>query len=147
MKKIKGITRWILIVSVAATLILTACSAADISLDGSSWVLKSYQDSTGETVNVLPRSTTTALFQANQVTGIAGCNNYSASYQATRNNLSFGPVTTTRKACNTPLGIMQQEDVFLAALDSTASYKLSLSSLELIDSKGNLLLTFRRASE
>ena len=147
MKKIKGITRWILIVSVLAALILSACSAADVSLDGSSWSLQSYRDTTGETVNVLPRSNTTALFQANQVTGIAGCNNYSSSYQATRNKLSFGPVATTRKACSTPLGIMQQENAFLTALDSTASYKLTRSSLELIDSKGNTLLVFRRASE
>jgi len=138
---------WILTFVTTAALILSACSAADISLDGSSWALRSYQDNTGETVNVLPRSTTTALFQATQVTGIAGCNNYSASYQATRNKLSFGPVATTRKACSTPLGIMQQENAFLAALDSTASYKLKNNSLEMLDSKGKTLLTFRRANE
>jgi len=147
MKKYKEIAHWILIVIAAATLILSACSAADVSLDGSSWSLQSYQDSTGETVNVLSRSTTTALFQANQVTGIAGCNNYSASYQATGNKLSFGPVATTRKACSTPLGIMQQENAFLAALDSTASYRLNRNSLEILDSKGNTLLTFRTANE
>jgi heat shock protein HslJ len=107
----------------------------------------SYKDNTGETVNVLPRSTTTVLFQANQVTGIAGCNNFNATYQTTRNKLSFGPVATTRKVCNTPLGIMQQENAFLAALDSTVSYKLSRSSLDLIDSRGNTLLTFRRTNE
>jgi len=96
---------------------------------------------------VLPRSTTTALFQASQVTGIAGCNNYSASYQATRNKLSFGPAATTRKVCSTPPGIMRQENAFLAALDSTVSYKLNRNSLELLDSRGNTLLTFRPANE
>jgi heat shock protein HslJ len=143
----KKIFLWILLVGISAALILSACSAAEISLDGSSWTLKSYQDSNGETVNVLPRSTTTALFQADQVTGIAGCNNYNASYQATRNKLSFGPVATTRKACNTPSGIMQQENAFLAALDSTVSYKLSINSLEMIDSKGKTLLMFRKSNE
>jgi heat shock protein HslJ len=138
---------WMIILCTTAVLILSACSAADVSLDGSSWALRSYQDSTGETVNVLPRSITTALFQANQVSGIAGCNNYSASYQATRNKLSFGPAATTRKMCSTPLGIMQQENAFLAALDSTVSYKLSRNALELIDSRGNTLLTFRRTNE
>jgi len=147
MNKIKGILHWVLIVGTAAVLILSACSTADVSLDGSSWALRSYRDATGETVNVLPRSTTTGLFQANQVTGTAGCNNYSTSYQATRNKLSFGPVATTRKVCNTPLGIMQQENAFLASLDSTVSYKLKNNSLELIDSRGNTLLTFRRANE
>jgi len=130
-----------------AALILSACSETDASLDGTSWALRSYRDNSGENVSVLPRSTTTALFQANQVTGIAGCNNFNASYQATRNKLSFGPVATTRKICNTPPGIMQQEKTFLDALDSTASYKLKNNSLELIDSKGKTLLTFRRANE
>ena len=138
---------WIIILCATAALIFSACSGADVSLDGSSWSLMSYKDNTGETVNVLPRSTTTVLFQANQVTGIAGCNNFNATYQTTRNKLSFGPVATTRKVCNTPLGIMQQENAFLAALDSTVSYKLNRSSLNLIDSRGNTLLTFRRTNE
>ena len=143
----KRIVLWIIILCAAATLIFSACSGADVSLDGSSWSLMSYKDNTGETVNVLPRSTTTVLFQANQVTGIAGCNNFNATYQTTRNKLSFGPVATTRKVCNTPLGIMQQETAFLAALDSTVSYKLTLNSLEMLDSRGNTLLTFRRTNE
>jgi len=138
---------WIIILCATAALIFSACSGADVSLDGSSWSLMSYKDNTGETVNVLPRSTTTVLFQANQVTGIAGCNNFNATYQTTRNKLSFGPVATTRKVCNTPLGIMQQETAFLAALDSTVSYKLTLNSLEMLDSRGNTLLTFRRTNE
>ena len=143
----KKIILWIIIVSATVMLLLSACSETDTSLDSSSWSLRSYQDSAGETVNVLPRSTTTALFQASQVTGIAGCNNYNASYEVARNKLSFGPVATTRKNCRTPLGIMQQENAFLAALDSTTSYKLKRNSLEMLDSKGNTLLTFRRASE
>ena len=143
----KRIVLWIIILCATAALIFSACSGADVSLDGSSWSLMSYKDNTGETVNVLPRSTTTVLFQANQVTGIAGCNNFNATYQTTRNKLSFGPVATTRKVCNTPLGIMQQETAFLAALDSTVSYKLTLNSLEMLDSRGNTLLTFRRTNE
>jgi heat shock protein HslJ len=138
---------WIIILCATAALIFSACSGADVSLDGSSWSLMSYKDNTGETVNVLPRSTTTVLFQANQVTGIAGCNNFNATYQTTRNKLSFSPVATTRKVCNMPLGIMQQETAFLAALDSTVSYKLTLNSLEMLDSRGNTLLTFRRTNE
>jgi len=138
---------WMLILCTITALLLSACSEAGTSLDGSSWVLKSYQDDAGETIIVPTRSTVTALFQGNQVSGIAGCNNYSASYQANRNKLSFDPVATTRKFCSTPLGIMRQENAFLAALDSTVSYKLNRNSLEMLDSRGNTLLIFRRASE
>lgn len=143
----KRITQWILILGTAVVLMLSACSLEDTSLDGSSWTLSSYQDNTGDTVNILPRSTVTAHFQANTVTGIASCNNYNASYQADGNKLSFGSVGTTRKVCNSPQGIMQQENAFLSAMDSTASYKLRSNTLEMIDGRGNTLLVFRKASE
>lgn len=143
----KRLTLWILMLVTAAGLILSACSGAEASLDGSSWALRSYRDDQGEMVDVLPRSTTTALFQADVVTGIAGCNNYNASYQTDRNKLSFGPAAITRKMCSTPPGIMQQENAFLAALNSTASYKLSGNSLEMMDSRGNTLLIFRKATD
>ena len=138
---------WFLILGTVAILILSACSEAAVSLDGTSWSLSSYLDNTGETVSVLPRSTTTALFQATEVSGISGCNNYSASYQVNRNKLSIGQPTTTRKVCNSPVGIMQQEKIFLAALNSTASYKISRNSLEMIDDRGKTLLIFRNATE
>jgi len=143
----KKLTLWILVLGTAIALILSACSPVNTSLDGSSWTLRSYQDDTGETINILPRSTITAHFQANTVTGIAGCNNYNASYQASRNKLSFGSVAATKKICNTPLGIMQQENAFLNALNSTTSYKLKSNSLEMTDSRGNTLLVFRKATE
>jgi heat shock protein HslJ len=143
----KRITQWILILGTAVVLMLSACSLEGTSLDGSSWALSSYRDSTGDTVNILPRSTVTAHFQADTVTGIASCNNYNASYQANGNKISFGPVGTTRKVCNTPQGIMQQENAFLSALDSTASYKLRSNSLEMIDGRGNTLLVFKKVTE
>ena len=143
----KRITRWILLLGTITALILSACSPEVASLDGTSWSLKSYQNETGETVNILPRSTVTALFQADKVTGIAGCNNYNASYQVNKNKLTFGPAASTRKFCNSPLGIMQQETAFLNALNSTAAYKLKSNSLEMIDGRGNTLLVFRKSTE
>ncbi len=143
----KRIALWILVLGTAFALILSACSQESASLDGTSWALRSYQDDTGETVNIMPNSTISAHFQADTVTGIAGCNNYNASYQVNRNKLTFGTAATTRKLCNSPQGIMQQENAFLSALNSTASYKLRSSSLEMIDSRGNTLLVFRKASE
>ena len=143
----KRITLRIFILGTAIVLILSACSQANTSLDGTSWALTSYQDDAGDTVNILPRSTTTAHFQADTVTGVAGCNNYNASYQVNGNKLTFGPAATTRKMCGSPPGIMQQENAFLKALDSTASYRLKSSSLEMIDGRGNTLLVFKKASE
>jgi len=132
----------------AVVLLLGGCSDTQSALDGTSWVLKSYQDDQGKEVNVLLGSTTTAQFQSTVVSGISGCNNYSASYQEDQDKLSFGPVNTTRKTCPTPLGIMQQEKTFLNAISSVTAYTLKgSSSLQMIDSQGNTLLTFSKANE
>lgn len=143
----KRIHHLILIMSTIAILSLSACGGAGLSLDGSSWNLKSYQNETGEMVNVLPGSIVTAFFQVNLVSGIAGCNNYSADYDVDGNALSFSPVATTRKACSDPPRIMEQESAFLSALNATASYKLSDNSLNMFDDQGDTLLTFTRAGE
>ena len=128
-------------------LILSACGEAVNSLDGTSWVLRSYRNNQGENVNVLLRSTTTAHFQANIVSGISGCNNYSVSYEVKNNKIQLGQVSTTQKVCVSPPGIMRQEENFLGGLNSAASYKLKPSSLEIIDSQGNTLLAFAKATE
>ena len=136
------------VVSVAlSALILGACSGAGASLEGTSWTLTSYRSTSDEIVNVLPRSASTAHFQASQVSGLAGCNNYSASYSATATKISFGAAATTRKICGNLPGVMQQESAFLAALGSAATYKLGVNTLEILDGKRNTLLTFRRSTE
>jgi len=126
---------------------MSACGGTNLSLDGSSWNLNSYQSDVGELVSVLPGSTNTASFQANHVSGIAGCNNYSGDYQVDGKDLSFGPVATTRKTCSDPSGIMQQENDFLSALSAVTSYELEDNSLEMFDSQGDSLLKFTRAGE
>jgi len=143
----KRIPYLILIIGTIASLSLSACAGGAPSLDGSSWNLESYLNEAGEMASVLPGSTNTALFQANHVTGIAGCNNYNADYEVDGNDLSFSPVATTRKACSDPPGIMQQENAFLSALSETASYDLEDESLEMFDSLGDTLLIFTRAGE
>jgi len=136
------------LISVALSmLILSACSGAGASLDGTSWTLTSYRNTSDEIVQVLPRRASTAHFQASQVSGLAGCNNYSASYSAKATTISFGAVTTTRKVCSSLPGIGQQESAFLAGLASAASYKLGVNTLEIYDGRRNTLLTFRRSTE
>lgn len=143
----KRIPYLILIIGTIVSLGLSACLEDVSSLDGSNWDLETYQDEAGEMVGVLPGSITTALFQANYVSGIAGCNRFNADYEVDGNDLSFGPVATTRKLCSDPPGIMQQESSFLSALSAVASFDLEGNSLEMSDSQGDVLLTFTRAGE
>jgi len=135
---------WLMSLATLA-IMLVACSAAG-GLDATSWKLESYADDAGDMVDALPKSVVTLNFQAEQVSGSAGCNNYNGSYQTTGSKIKFGPVSATRKMCAQPLGIMGQEDAYLAALGSTAEYNLRGNTLELKDDQGDLMLVFVRST-
>ena len=130
---------------ILAAFTLAACAPA-AGLDATSWRLDSYQTAQGEMRDALPQVVVTADFQANQVSGLSGCNNYSGSYQASGNSLEFGQIATTLKLCVEPLGIMEQEADFLQALQSVAEYKVTGRTLEMSDDGGDVLLVFTNAS-
>jgi heat shock protein HslJ len=44
--------------------------------------------------------------------------------------------------CSDPEGVMDQEQAFLAALASVASYRLAGERVELFDGMGGVILTF-----
>ena len=137
----KSIKRTIPFIIMAA-FVLTACGAPNTSLDATSWHLESYRDAGDNMVDVLPDSVSTVLFQADHLSGSAGCNNYSTSYETNGASISFGPVANTLKSCETPEGIMQQETAFLMALSSAKIYAMDRGSLVLKDEQGEVLLTF-----
>jgi heat shock protein HslJ len=66
---------------------------------------------------VLSAVTVTAQFSDGQVTGLAGCNNYSASLSSDGGqNLTVGPTNSTQMTCPDP--IMAQELAYLTALQN-----------------------------
>jgi heat shock protein HslJ len=131
--------------TVLMAVLLTACSPAG-GLDATSWKLESYADNAGDTVDALTGSVVTLDFQATQVSGSAGCNNFSGPYQTDGNKIEFGPLATTRKMCAQPLGIMEQEAAYLAALEAAAEYDLGGNRLEIKDDRGDVSLIFSRAT-
>jgi heat shock protein HslJ len=141
----KKISFWIIGLS-AFVMLLAACSSAVGGLDGTSWKLESYSAANGDMLEVLPKSVVTLNFQADQVSGSAGCNNYNGSYQTTGRKIDFGPLAATRKMCAQPLGTMEQEAAYLAALDATAEYDLKGNTLEMKDEQGEVILGFVRAT-
>ena len=132
-------------IAVLMAVILAACSPAG-GLDATSWKLESYADDGGVMLDVLPESVVTLDFQATQVSGSAGCNNFSGPYQTSGSAIEFGPLATTRKMCNEPRGIMEQETAYLAALEAADEYDLSRNRLEIKDDQGDVSLVFTRAT-
>ena len=131
--------------TVLMAIILSACSTAD-GLDATSWKLESYTGTAGDMVEVLPESVVSLDFQATQVSGNASCNNYSGTYQVTGSKIEFGPLAATRKMCVQPLGIMEQEDAYLAALGTAVEYNFKANKLEMKDDQGDVTLVFTQAT-
>ena len=96
----------------APTTPVVTTAAPSSTLPGT-WTLISMLAGTG-TSNVLPGTTITAIFAKDgTISGSAGCNKYIASYNSGVNTLTIGALVTTPMTCNSPTGIMNQEQIFL----------------------------------
>ena len=107
------------------------------------WRLTGYNNGKGGFVSVLSGSEITGIFgDDDSLTGSAGCNTYTASYEVAGEIISIGPAGATRMMCAEPEGIKEQESAYLAALDSAATYEIRGSSLEVRDSEGTRMLSY-----
>jgi hypothetical protein len=64
-------------------------------------------------------------------------------WTGTADTLAIGPLTTTRRLCHGPEGLMEQEAAFLAAMRRAATWRLNGERLELRDADGALQVTFQ----
>lgn len=116
-------------------------------LAGMSWIVTGYNNGQGAVVGVIAGTELTASFGADgTLSGSAGCNRYTATYEAFGTNLKIGPVASTRMACADPAGVMEQEMQFLQALMTAATYRLDGDRLELRTADGALAATFTLAN-
>jgi heat shock protein HslJ/uncharacterized lipoprotein YbaY len=86
-----------------------------------------------------------AEFDAGQVTGSAGCNNYNAGYESSGNSLTIGAAGVTRKACSEPQGVMEQENQYLSLLGSATTYAIEAGQLKVSDGSGQVVLVYNAA--
>lgn len=80
------------------------------------------------------------------LTGSAGCNTYSTTFLTDRGGIEIPPAATTRKTCPTPEGVMEQEAAYLAALPTTAAYRVDGDSLALLRADGTYVASFVRST-
>ncbi len=117
-------------------------------LSGTTWELTGLSDGTGGVSSLLVGSRITALFgEDGEVRGSAGCNEYRASFEVGGDTIAIGPAVSTRMACGEPVGVMEQENAFLAALAASADYEIRGDQLTLFDAKGAQTVSFRKALE
>jgi heat shock protein HslJ len=115
-------------------------------LSDTSWTVLTYNNGKQAVVSVINGSEITAAFDGEgQLTGNAGCNEYSASYRTSEDTISIGPPSSTRMFCQTPEGVMDQEALYLAALQTAATYSLEGDSLEFRSADVGLAVSFQQS--
>ena len=82
----------------------------------------------------------TITFGGGQAFGNAGCNYWGAAYSVDGNNFSFGEVEITEIMCETPSGIMEQEDAFVQMLMDAERFELQGNRLTIFTSSGEVFV-------
>jgi heat shock protein HslJ len=83
-----------------------------------------------------------------EVSGLAGCNTYTATYEIDAATIEISPPAATRLTCaESPggWGKMEQEAAYLAILPTAASYRLDGATLQLLAADGTGLVSYSRA--
>jgi len=122
--------------------VLEYSAVTPLTLEDTHWQAAGINNGKGGVVSSANTQLATARFQDGKVSGHAGCNSFSASYEIKGNLITMGPAMTTRRHCAEPDGIMDQEQEYLQALSRVRVYELSDSRLKLRDEKGSLQVDF-----
>jgi heat shock protein HslJ len=92
-----------------------------------------------------PANYTVQFMADGTVSGSAGCNRYNAGYQVDGNGISIGLPIATRRFCAEPEGIMEQEQEYLTALGTAATYRMTGGRMEMRTAEGSIVATFEAA--
>jgi heat shock protein HslJ len=116
--------------------------ADSVTLEGTPWKLVSYVAADGSASGALAGTEVTATFRAGRLTGSAGCNSYSGTYQLAGSAITISGVAGTLRFCAVPPGVMEQESAYLAALGRVAKFDIAGETLTLRDQAGSALLSY-----
>ncbi|MGD2048050.1 MAG: META domain-containing protein [Chloroflexota bacterium] len=104
---------------------------SDLSLEGTDWIL----------AGTIEGTTISLTFAGDSLSGFAGCNTYNAGYNTSlttdsSNSIAVGPIASGRALCEEQ--IMNQEQNYLANLESATSYTISGNTVNLTTEGGPL---------
>lgn len=116
---------------------VTVTVVAGNPLAGTGWSLSSFEPGRVP----LPGTTITLAFDdSGAVSGNSGCNSYSGGYTVSGSSLSIGPLISTQMACEPD--VMDQEQLYLNALQGAASFDLPGGQLVIFDAGGQEILRY-----
>jgi len=113
------------------------------SLVGTQWLVTNYNNGTEAIVSTVGDVDLTALFdETGKVSGFAGVNTYNGDYTLEGASVKIGPLATTKMAG--PPELMEQEQLYLVALQSSAKYIIAGDKLEFHDADGAIAVKLIR---
>lgn len=115
------------------------------TLAGTSWHANGINNGRQAVVSLVAGTSVTLQFTPDgRLAGSAGCNNYTAAYEASGSRIRISGAAATRKMCAGE-GVMEQEQAFLRALEAATTVRIEGNRLELRDDKGALQVGAARA--
>lgn len=114
------------------------CSAVQMKMDDSEWVLERLSGSEQKT-GAAPSLT---FSDEGKVAGFSGCNRFGGRYSQSGETLTFSKLFSTRKACAKDRMLLERE--FLAALEQVKTLKNIEGKLILSGESGELLVFSRK---
>jgi heat shock protein HslJ len=136
---------FIAIALMASLIILSACASGGGQggeITGTVWVLDSLNGKPLEAGTGI-----TAEFSADgKVSGSAGCNRYSGTYEVSGSKITFSEqMAATMMACPQP--VMDQETAYFQALAAAKSFAVKGDQLTLKDSSGKVVASYKAQSQ
>ena len=114
-------------------------------LAGTRWTVMNFNNGSDAVVGLIAGTTITLEFDAaGRASGNSGCNTYSANYRVNGNALSIDKPSGTKMQCETPEGVMQQEQQYLSALQNAATFDIAGSTLTIRNASGAMQVVAQR---
>jgi heat shock protein HslJ len=114
-------------------------------LAGTFWEVVSYNNGREAVVGLIAGTELYVNFGLEgDLTGNAGCNQFFTGFTAADNTIEIEPPGATRRFCSEPPGIMDQEQEFLSALESAATYSIRGNLLEMRTAADQLAVIMTR---
>lgn len=93
---------------------------------------------------ILGVEVTLAFGDDGSLSGFGGCNRLFGDYTSADGEISFGLVGSTRTACASPEGVMEQEAAFIAALSTAATFTIEGDKLAMRTADDAMAVNFVR---
>ena len=121
---------------------LTMIPLEAVTFEGTTWDLAFYSPEIAYWVPNIPGTVISAQFDGEQLSGNAGCNDYTAETTRNGDQLVIGEPTVADLTCAEPEGVMDQESSYLSMLQTVGKIQQFPRSLELLAADGTPLLMY-----